>query len=172
MLNEIRNRSTGRWLAAAGLAGVTMAAQAADPAASENGLMTFPNVRVVSAPVPAAKAAAAPQAQGAMRAYIDPATGQLTQPTAEQAAALDAQASAPTARQSRVQSEAVTTTIYPAQGGVGMMLDESQMTYYVARRSADGTLMTVCLPDAKAARSALKASGSRKLKTVAKGETK
>src|SRR5450631_2397397 len=97
MLNDRRKVQARRWLAAAGLAGVATAAMtalAADPTPVpvQNGAMTFPNVMVVAMP-PAAGSVQPVQttaAQGGMKAFIDPDSGQLVPPTAETAAALEA----------------------------------------------------------------------------------
>ena len=146
-MHDIQDRHTARWLALAGLSAAAFAAQGSELAADGHGVMTFPNVQVVASPVPAPVATAARPAQGAMRAFVDPATGKLVQPSAEQAAALEAAGPPRPAAASRLRSLApAAAEIYPAQGGVGITLDESQMSYFVARKGTGGQVATACVP--------------------------
>ncbi|NVD72558.1 hypothetical protein HUX88_18695 [Duganella sp. BJB1802] len=119
-----RKRKPASWLALSGLALMGTTVQALP----EDGVMTFPHVNVVTrqaAPQPAAGWDA-----GGLKAYKDPATGKLGDPTPEQAAALDAAiragAAGPKAR------AAAPRMIRPPQGGVGMVLDNSQTPYSIA----------------------------------------
>ena len=162
-----------RWLALAGLSAAAAAAQAADPASAPNGLMTFPNVRVQTLAESGLKAprAAAVASPAGMKAYIDPATGQLTQPSAEQAAALDAAGKPAATRDSRA-AAAAPRTLYPEQGGVGMALDDSFDSTFIARKTADGHVTTDCLPNAQTARQALKARNHRATKALLEGAAK
>lgn len=132
-----------------------------------SGIMSFPHVRVINAPVAGAgKAAQLPAQTPAMTAFIDPATGQLVQPTAEQAAALQAAAAAAAAsRQAaktngRARAMAVTqpTMLYGPDGSVGMTLDDSSASYAVARKDAKGRLQQACAPTAEAAMAQLEAA--------------
>ena len=170
MKNDRCNWPAGRWLAIAGASAASFAAYAADPASKADGVMSFPHVQVISAPVEASKAngAQATESQGGFKAFVDPTTRKLVRPTAEQAAALEAADAqrhrAPKARQLQ--------TIYPAHGGVGVVLDESYMSYAVVRRGADGKLIEDCVPDESAALSFLKVSTDRSAKPAAKGELK
>lgn len=161
-MHDFTDRTTARWLTLAGLSVAAFAAHGGDAATGLNGAMTFPNVQVVNAPAPVASKAL--PAQGGMRAFVDPATGKLVQPSAEQAAALEAAAPARPASSSRLRSLAPTqapTEIYPAQGGVGMTLDESTMSYSVARKGAGGKVTTDCIPGSELDRWSSKKSAGR-----------
>jgi hypothetical protein len=85
-----------------------------------------------STSAPAAQSAQA-QTSGArgMTAFRDPDTGELREPTADEAAAL--------ANQS-VQEASVPEPIVSAQGFSGLRLGDDQMTFTVATRSTDGTI--------------------------------
>lgn len=158
MLNTIFNRRTGRLLALAGLTATALAAQAADQATGPNGLMTFPNSYVVNQPVTPAKQGAArkaPAPQG-MRAFKDPVTGELTGPTADQAAELEAATPATAVLRSKSLKSAPATIALP-QGGVGITLDDSQASYSVAHKDASGNVVEECLPNKSAAKAAMRA---------------
>jgi hypothetical protein len=176
MLNESRSWQTWRRLATvavAGLATAAMAAQAADPTPVpvQNGLMTFPNVRVVSVPPSAATPVVAktPGFQGGFKAFIDPATGELVQPTAEEAAALEAAAPATAALTLAPAQPATITGLY---GAAGVVLDDSQMSYFVARRNSDGALGMACVPGEQSALSFMKERGASTIKPERKGASK
>ena len=82
----------------------------------------------------------------AMRVFIDPATGKIRQPTAEEqqefSRSIDRQ----------LQSSGKTMTIKTTASGMRMMeLDESFMNYSVVRVNADGTLSESCVIGPKAA---------------------
>jgi hypothetical protein len=180
MLNTTRKGQARRWLAAASVASVAaaaMVAHAADPmpVPGQNGLMTFPNVRVVAMPPPAATPSAVrtPPFQGGFKAFIDPATGELVEPTAEEAAALEA-AGAANAGQTGVFAlqQSPTVTMTSPYGGVGARLDESHMSYFVARRNADGALGMACVPGEQAAQWLSKGNGASTNTSVGKGEPK
>jgi hypothetical protein len=176
MLNETRNERSWRCLATAGIAvtsAAAMVAWAADPVPAQNGLMTFPNVRVVSAPsLPANPGAiAAPESQGGFKAYIDPATGRFTKPSAEAAAALNAAAKAH-AKQAGVKDAHKPLTFTSPHGGVGMRRDESHVNYLVARMNADGTLGMACVPAEHAAEWLSKGNNVVTNKPAVKGELK
>lgn len=153
------NRRPTRWIALAGLSVTAWAAYAGDAAPAANGVMTFPNVKVESAPMTQA-ASSTPRAKpgkAGFTAFIDPATGKLTSPTPEQAAELARAAAAakPSAAnaQNRLSSVAPQAQpIYPAQGGVGMALDDLQMSYAVARKDGQGKVATDCIPGTDLAR--------------------
>jgi hypothetical protein len=174
MLNKIRRGRTRRWLAASGIAVVStgaVVAWAADTAPDQNGLMTFPNVRVVSMPSAPANAGAAGAADSGsgFKIYTDPATGRRVQPTHEAAAALNATARA----QARLQAAEPPLTVTSPDGGVGVHRDESRMPYLVARRNADGTLTMACVPAEHAATAWLeKGSDGVTTRRARKGEVK
>jgi len=144
MLKETNNGRSWRWLTIFGIAGASVATMpiwAADSSSPvENGLMTFPNVHVVS--MPSAPAAQAAESHGGFKASIDPATGRRVQPTHEASAALNATARA----QVRLQAAKPPLTFTSPDGGVGAHRDESRMPYLVVRRNADGTLAMACVP--------------------------
>lgn len=147
-----------RSLALAALA-AAFAAQAADQTSKPDGLMTFPHTYVVAQPPTAQSGAAkqAPAPQG-VKAFKDPVTGELTGPTADQAAALDAAAAAAATAPAKLKQKALKSapaTFALPQGGVGMQLDDSQMTYSVAHKDASGKIVEQCLPNKSAAMSAL-----------------
>lgn len=77
----------------------------------------------------------APVAQG-MKAFKDPVTGELTTPTARQAAELEA------AKAAGAPSNPVARTAVPyklPQGGIGVKLNESHMSEAVSEKKAPGT---------------------------------
>jgi hypothetical protein len=155
MLNETRNGQTRRWLVSSGIAGVSLAATvawAADSTPVQNGIMTFPNVKVVSVPsLPAnAPAEQVPEPRGGFKAYVDPATGHLVKPSAEakEALATAARARAAQSERRRVQPPVTFTSPY---GGIGHRRDESHASFLVARRNADGTHGMACIPAEHAA---------------------
>lgn len=75
-----------------------------------------------------------------MRAFIDPVTGQLREPTAEEAAAL--------ARRG-LRASAMSTApdvVRHANGMLSAELGDEYMTEIVVRRAADGSLSMACVP--------------------------
>lgn len=139
------SRKKLRLLALAGLSASTLVAQAAEPQTGANGLMSFPNARVVVAPE--LSVSAAPAGTG-MVAYKDPATGQLVGPSAEQAAALAAAAVPAVSAKSggRVAMGGRIAPLTTAKGGVGRKLDDSTASYAVIQKDADGNLVESCVP--------------------------
>lgn len=156
--DNLRSPSTsGRWRYTAGAAALmsAFAAQAAEPARND-GVMQFKHARVeVLSPdaVDRLRAASGLPVQESMRAYLDPTTRRLVQPTAEAAAAL--QAAKPKTAVSPA-LRAAPRWIYPARGGVGMVLDPSMDSHSVATRAADGAIDTACVPDQATAMQMLK----------------
>jgi len=105
----------------------------------------------------------------AQRVFKDPTTGQLRAPEHdEQAAARDiaaAKAAAPTARgtsgaasaDQRSQAMRRFNGIVPltaSNGATGRRLDMSRLSFAVAKRNADGSLSTECVPGESAAQAA------------------
>jgi hypothetical protein len=118
----------------AGLLGVAagFGAMAAPPAPA-NGIMEFPNVGV-DLPRTAAEQARAAPLQSGMTAYKDPATGKLTAPTPEQAAAL-------AARTRRAAAPGAPATVKRSpHGGVSLTLDDRHERYATARKDANGAV--------------------------------
>ena len=105
---------------------------------------------------PAATSAAKPEAakaqaetpaetagQAGMKAYIDPATGKLREPTAEDAAA--AAAAAAKSRQAQA-ARPEPVVVQHSSGMVSAELGEEYMEDVVVRKNADGTLAFQCVP--------------------------
>jgi len=118
--------------------------------AGDNGSCTKQKVAAkpaatAAAPAEAAKAPAATPAETAgdagMKAYIDPATGKLREPTAEDAAA----AAATKAKSREALKGAPEPVIVQHAGGmVSAQLGEEYMEDVVVRKNADGTLTFQC----------------------------
>ena len=125
-----------------------------------DGLLQFPNVRVVNAAEPAVSAT---PAQGGLKAYKDSATGELRGPTLEERQA-EAQAVSSAATSSARRSSSASDTVagrnVPAASGVGVMLDESSLQYTVMVRKADGSLEEICVTGPDAAREVLQRSAA------------
>lgn len=178
-MNSYKNtwaRITGQWVGGPFFMVVAaMSAHAAGPTISpSNGLMTFPHVRVVSVPPPAANSLVGqmPTSQGSFKAFIDPATGQLVQPTAGAAAELDA---AIQRQQQTLTGEQVVqkpVKITGPKGAIGIRLDPSQMNYVVARKNTDGALGVACVPGAQTALSAVRGTNATTTKSFEKVELK
>ena len=124
----------------AGLLGMAASCSASASPSAANGVMEFPNVSVVAQPTPDGRAAAPPRA--GMMAYKDPATGKLTGPTAQQAAAL-------TVTRKGTGIAARPTLTRPPHGGVAMMLEERHERYAMARKDGAGKVTGTCEPDSK-----------------------
>ncbi|HEX7985528.1 MAG TPA: hypothetical protein VF616_18575 [Duganella sp.] len=128
----------------AGLLGVAASLGAfAAPQAADTGVMQFPNV-TLAAQAPPEQGRAAPPGGGAM-AYKDPATGKLTGPTSQQAAAL----AGPPRTAATAGAPKPSLTRLP-NGGVSMMLDERHQRHAVAHKDADGKLSETCEPAGQA----------------------
>ena len=129
----------------AGLFGVAASLGAsAAPQAADTGIMQFPNV-TLAAQAPPAQGRAAPPG-GAAMAYKDPATGKLTGPTPQQAAAL---AGPPRAATTAGATPRPSPRRLP-NGGVAIMLDERHQRHAVAHKDADGKLGETCEPAGQA----------------------
>ncbi len=96
-----------------------------------------------AAPSEAAKAPAAPPAELAgeagMKAYIDPATGKLREPTSE-----DAAAAAKAKGREALKAAPEPTVVQHANGMLSAQLGEEYMQDVVVRKGADGTLVFQC----------------------------
>ena len=106
-----------------------------------NGEMTFPNVLVIATP-PAAHATTAPDAgaESGLRAFRDPSTGKLREPTHEEVQALEVQDRFKPRRLSR----GFQMTQLP-NGAVGAMVGESFMSFSVVRRVDGRELAEACI---------------------------
>lgn len=127
-------------LAALAVASASAFADAGN-ASGNNGAMTFANVNVVSAAIPAATAPTAGSA--GMRAQKDKDTGELRAPTAAEVAELDARAKSAPAPQINVRAAAT--------GGLVAKLDDSFLSYEVAHKDASGKLVKQCVTGESAA---------------------
>ena len=141
------SRKKLRLLALAGLSASTLVANAAEPQTGANGLMSFPNARVIVAPELSVNAA---PAGAGLVAYKDAATGKLVGPSAEQAAELAA-AAVPTAASisrsgARVAQGGRAAPLSTARGGVGLKLDDSTASFAIVSKDADGNLVESCVP--------------------------
>jgi hypothetical protein len=127
----------------AGLLGVAASCSATASPPAANGVMEFPNVSVVAQPTPERGRPAPPQP--GMLGYKDPATGQLTAPTPQQAAALTASPKGPAA----AGTPARPALTRPKHGGVAMKLEERHERYALARKDGDGKVTEMCEADGK-----------------------
>lgn len=103
-------------------------------------------------------AQAEPAKPASQRATVvrDAATGKLRAPTAEEAAELAATPAPSAARSAR---RAAPVEVQHANGAVSLEVDDSLLMYSVARRNADGSITTECVPGGKAARSLVRKAG-------------
>ncbi len=138
-----------------GLACQALAEPPAPTASNDNGLMTFPNVRVVDAPIAASEqkpAARDSVATPGMRAYLGP-DGLLTnEPTAAEAAQLSNAARTRTGLATAKNGVTAANTepndptlIYGPDNSVGIMLTDASMVFQVAHKDASGELTRQCV---------------------------
>ena len=109
-----------------------------------------------------ASAPALAAADAGMRAARDAKTGLVRAPTAEESRALDAAAAKVRAAKGGARVGMASGKVNPqavthADGTVEQELDESTLSYSVARRNADGTIEMVCVHGKDAANKAMKA---------------
>jgi hypothetical protein len=128
-------------------------------ATTQTGLMSFPNVRVVNAPIAAAKPTVDKSAAG-MRVYIDPKTKQIREQTPEEALQEAKTATkAPTQSSARSAQSAAAdaggTVLYGPGNAVGMTLGENAMVFEVAHKQAQGAATHECVTGKAAAEKAL-----------------
>jgi hypothetical protein len=113
-------------------------------------------VKTTAVPVAAPTAAATPEkaalksaepcpaddtaTQSGMRAFIDPATGQLREPTAEEAAELSR------AGERRALARVAPQVVQRPGGMISAQLGDEYMNDVVVRKNADGTLVFKCVP--------------------------
>lgn len=99
-------------------------------------------------------AAPSAQAQG-MRIVRDPVTGQLRAPTADEAAAMDAQDAKDRAAKAATVPSGSSDSPAPLKmlqsNGVRYRVGDTFLSYSVVKRSADGTLDMQCVPGKEAA---------------------
>ena len=88
-------------------------------------------------------------AAGGMKAYIDPATGKLREPTTED---LRNEGAGPQAGTATTNLE----MLRHSSGAVSVVLGPEHMSYSVAKRNDDGTLSTSCVEGEKKAQSWMK----------------
>lgn len=134
------------------------AAWSAEPAASSDaGLLKFQHVRVVNAPIADNKTTGS---QAGLRAYIDPDTGALRQPTAEEMQAAGAETPAAQPLRKRAAAQRSFTM---QGGGVAVELDESNMENIVVVRQADGSFKEICVTGAHKAAEVMKTGATTKV---------
>jgi hypothetical protein len=121
-------------------AGSAAAADFSTAPLGPNGLMTFPNVRVVNAPQ-LATAPARGTVQPGLRAYIDPATGMLRGPTDEELQ----QESASALRAEAFVGPAADAQFVTASGAIGVALGESSMMFSVVQKADGAGLNEFCV---------------------------
>ena len=114
------------------LGAVVAGAEEARPGGAVVEPLPAPTVLLSLAPVDAG-------AEAGMRAYIDPATGQLREPTAEEVAALGR-------RGLRASALSTKPVVQHADGMLSVELGEEYMSEVVVRRNADGSLSMACVP--------------------------
>jgi hypothetical protein len=109
------------------------ATQAQSALTNENGRMVFPSVRVENAPASAEQSAAV----AGQRAFIDPVTRQLREPTPEEVAALQ------NADRARTLSAAVSPSILVQNpdGSQTVILSDEHMVYTVATVDTAGKVV-------------------------------
>ena len=90
-----------------------------------------------------------------MRIVRDPVTGQLRAPTPEEFQAIEAQELKAKAAARATTAPVAPTEVRRADGSAKLMLDESQMSYAVVTRNADGSLTEHCVTGADAAQKVL-----------------
>jgi hypothetical protein len=153
--NDRRNRrlslAVGACLALA--TGSVLADAPKASSATQPGLLTFSNVKVIDAPatVAAKKRTGNAQSQQGLRAYVDPASGQLRPQTMEEGkqianeAKVKAGAKSTAGARSRVatlSSEVASASeaevIYGAANAIGMEIGEEFEVYQVVRRTVNG----------------------------------
>lgn len=144
-----------QWVIAISMAMMGSSAALAADSISKDGVMQFPNVRVVDAANPGAPMSVS---QGGMKAYKDSADSALRGPSLEEmqadAAASSATTSAATSRSpAAARRTAASQVAAPSPvSGVGATLDESSLQYSVVVRQPDGSLAEVCVTGVDAAR--------------------
>lgn len=135
-----------RWIAYAGAVAATALAVAGAHAQvtqpGDPGVMSFPNVRVISMPPTAESVSPGAASSPGLRAFIDPATGTLTEnPTPAHLRDLEVIEAAGRAGASRPGGASIVTV----RNGTRATLDASSMLHSVARRAGDGDLDVACV---------------------------
>jgi hypothetical protein len=134
--------SRARLCCAAFAAAVALPAAAQQAPAGANGAMSFPNARMVQGSPAASAPAAEPATATGLRAFRDPETNALAEPTASEAAALQSQLPQASRKPSR---KALRVFRLAGGRGEGVELDESFMSNTVVRKADDGRLAEACV---------------------------
>jgi hypothetical protein len=93
------------------------------------------------------------------KAYKDPVTGEIRQPTPEEAQALDAAGQQKTSKKSLAKTAAAPQeNLVSADGAIGLTLSDESMAYSVATKSPDGKVTIGCLDGKTKAESAVKSN--------------
>jgi hypothetical protein len=140
------------------LGGLACQALAEPPVAApsnNNGIMTFPNVRVTHAPPAAIEQKPAAEA-ASMQAFVDPITNELRAATAEEAKQLSSADAARTRTAIVANSATHSSTgdeqlIYGPGNTVGMLLTNADMVFQTVHIDADGNLIQECVTGEDAA---------------------
>jgi hypothetical protein len=144
MMNQPRSR--GRAAVTCGtavaIAVLAASAQAQVTQPTDPGVMSFPNVRVISAPSLRADESIPPAAASGVLAFIDPQTGALTEPTQAQFDRLHAIDQDSVHRKARGASA---TLIHGPGGAIGARLGKSYRSYILARRDATSHFDLACI---------------------------
>lgn len=138
---------------------------AASVAAPTTALAPRTEVRVISIPLQECPADDN-EAMNAVKAFIDPATGELRAPTAEEEAAL-ARAIPPGAAR---RAQAAREVMVSPNGGVHYYVGEEGMVDLVVRTGADGRPVFLCTPRSETAKALTRALAPKK--GAAAGEEK
>jgi len=169
---HITRLATATGLAGAlAVASIAMAADkkpAAQPTATAATTVKFEHVRVERAPAAYRFKSTDATAANGMRAFVDPASGTLRSPTAEDTLALASAdagakakvAGASSAKRSAVAAPAAAQVLLSARGGSRIKVDESLLSYSVARVAADGSIEQDCVVGTKAADAAMNSASS------------
>lgn len=144
MLNP-RSRSRGVAACGAALVLVVLAAgvQAQITKPTDPGVMSFPNVRVISSPPARGERADAAASDSGFLAFIDPQTGTLTQnPTPAQIEEIQALDKRSVTRKALAAAPA---RLVSPTGAIGARPDESYMSNVLVRRGLSGSVEIACV---------------------------
>ncbi len=100
---------------------------------------------------PPSKTAAMPSSKGGVVVFIDPVTGQIRQPDAAEIGSLTGTSAASSGQQAAAPQDAAPQTIIGPGNAVGIVLDESTLSYMVVSKTLDGKLDMDCVTGDKAA---------------------
>ena len=131
-------------------AGTALAQSGAQPA---NGIMQFKNARMEAAAPQHIEQLSRSLGTSGMRAYVDPATGELREQTPEEAAA------GATKSATAFRSFKSTVTTSPLGGLIAEVDDDTFMVNAVVTRDASGKLKMQCVAGPESLKAALRGAG-------------